>query len=1399
MNKRLLCVIIFIAIICGSLIALSSYTDFFQKSIPLSIQGSSSQNIDYASSKGGLIIQDDIAVWNNSWGSIENTYTVNGFNAEIELKLTSNISSQNIKGCWIFPEKLVGETVSLNGTWQKDIIVNDYDYVIHSYTCTTGNFEYTTEPKYVKCLENNGSVMFEHYFDSGNLENAYIEWNEWEIVGSHIEQQDYDGFKDVTSSFTYQEVDVPIYEGKEHVYCSEKYVNQGETVLLKGNLQKQPALNSQSMKYWACFWRASDTLSEAWDNENIVCVDPYWNSSCLNKISNNIIPQVTDTNHQINITLGYAINTSGTYVLLNATNTEIAWTTANKSEMNNIFWFNISTNAGNGFGVDIYYNCSSNTPQYNTTQVMEEVFRMDNQAEIDAFGDISTSGTWVINNTYFVEGDGSATITTEDGSKRQNLRNTYTGNKSFIGWTDFKGSDAQVGTFQRWRILLNSVHKAGIWNYEPTNTIKFVYGASSEFTSGIDLPNEWTEVRIDQLSNGSFQDFANGIFVIAESIGNVNELYMFYTFTRDGSYDNFYIRDSYGKHSAIVTVGSEESPPNLNPTLVINAPTNNTLFTYADIDFNFTATDDSNTSMICDVYIDGVLNVSVGCMSGELNNTQIIGFTDTIHTFYINVSDSELTNQTLINTFIVNAIHPDIFLDEPTNKTYNITLIGVNVSTTAIDESSRYYSLNNSDYIIFTGNITLNLGDGVYNLDVIINDTANNTNSSSIAFSIDTSSPNITFLVQTPSNIISNSAVNTIVKINYTILDDSVISGTEFYYKTNNSVTDDFIFINGTVTSGFKLLSDSSINYSDIWEFSLQDHQIYPSTYNYAPELMDTYAKSVYVIDSFSEYVKVEFFNVSNNREFNLIEAYIDNVTGTSQGLEVFGCNKSYVSGNVHLSSNCVSFYTVPVTQQFNNTHSANSKHYTIPMIINTTTGNLGNIYVTDTFYILLKGVNPSNDWNFYYMTNVSRIDAMQTTTNSGSSWSNFSGTFDIQIHQFSGNDYFRYYVCANDTFNFSNCSSVRSDFLDIGIANPTSPIVQIPEINFEYNMTFDIVFLEAVGFNASINSYNLSLLNPNGTFNVTIFSNTTNLTLAFNTIPYEDGTYILQIEALDEFGYSSFGFSENFSIMNTYTPVPTHSPSDNFAGIDLFSSALYFDFNLTNGDCYINVTKNNVLQFSYNFSNYTNGQSCNITIIGANFTTGDNWSIKYQFFGERYSYFGYDNFTVLASYMNCSYDSSPYIKADIPFTERDKIDWFCVLKGFTDKTVDCMTYVSYKGDLIQLNPEPKYVDGIGEVSSFRAKPENASTQSMKVHFDSKDLRDNKQVNFTVLCNLYQSGENDFEVLTITNNVTPTYKDPFVMIDRGSWANRNLAYLVYGVIILIVIFFLIIMVRRFLQ
>jgi len=182
-------------------------------------------------------------------GWINYTLTPKTYTGEIDIVFLFDTSS-------IFPR---GVQYYKEGGWNNETI---------SYTCE-GDFEYTTDPKYFKCYKNitdgvtyeiEKRLVFEHYFESGNLESKTASWSETVY------------WKDISDIFTKQSFN---FQG-----MNTGYVAKGINVTAEETYKIRVRLLSYNIplkryKYWFALKPSSETIQEAIANEHFYALDPW--------------------------------------------------------------------------------------------------------------------------------------------------------------------------------------------------------------------------------------------------------------------------------------------------------------------------------------------------------------------------------------------------------------------------------------------------------------------------------------------------------------------------------------------------------------------------------------------------------------------------------------------------------------------------------------------------------------------------------------------------------------------------------------------------------------------------------------------------------------------------------------------------------------------------------------------------------------------------------------------------------------------------------------------------------------------------------------------------------------------------------------------------------------------
>jgi hypothetical protein len=549
--------------------------------------------------------------------------------------------------------------------------------------------------------------------------------------------------------------------------------------------------------------------------------------------------------------------------------------------------------------------------------------------------------------------------------------------------------------------------------------------------------------------------------------------------------------------------------------------------------------------------------------------------------------DTAIYNSTLVfnsSSMFIGCRNPDCA------KEYNGFMDDFKIYTRVLnyEEILSEYNLDNKLL-----NNTYSTGEYKCSVRAFTNDTYTNEIFSTEIFS--TGTENV-FYSQVPSdinltNIIGVLGVNITYNISSPYLD---LNSVLIYYKNNKTTSDVSYYENGTTHKGFKSAGYTSTN-NNLFSFNLLDNQLLHGTYNYDERYLEMTTKNYYSFTGNNNVLSTEFFNVTGSYQYSFLEINVKNVSSTVNNLVFYACNSSYTTGNPSGSNSCSLFYTMLPTQDFNHCHTSTSCHKIIPLGINSN-NKIGNVLVTPKMYIMLIGT--SNVWNITSINNVSRSNAYRISSNNGNSYTNLALTIDSHIHQFDGTDALYYYACANNLYNDSVCTSLRTDLIELGGLPPSSVNIITPSEN-NYSKSILISYTEAVSPNSySIVKYNISLLSSNGTYLYDIIGNNhANLTYLWNITLIAEDYYKIKVTATDSLGQTSFTESSLFNIDNSniygifYSDVSPNTQLENsvikfYVYTDLIDTTLVNIIGLRDGNYLFNITN---ASNNYNFI-YTNG-----------------------------------------------------------------------------------------------------------------------------------------------------------------------------------------------------------------
>ncbi|MFA5887355.1 MAG: hypothetical protein WC852_01430 [Candidatus Nanoarchaeia archaeon] len=280
----------------------------------------------------------------------------------------------------------------------------------------------------------------------------------------------------------------------------------------------------------------------------------WWNDSCLNRISTNVQPIVTDTNMQLYINLSKEIDWKKAFVIDNRTNTSLTWL----NESLTWFWTNTSVTANSAFGIDIYYNCNSDTPQYNYSNVMLLANEFETDADVDRVSNVDVLNTTIGqrgNSVTLNQADGTSYVdhgwsltkwsntstvayfhTLKDGTYNNCFLRLSTGTNLRVG-VGFAGTSSPYYQFKFDATEHNSQFpiEQGIWK-------KFKVHINS--TTNLYINDEWV--------NGS----------VATPPTNMSSIGWYYDTKKGDSFDTFYTYRDYGINNPGYSVGVDELSPN---------------------------------------------------------------------------------------------------------------------------------------------------------------------------------------------------------------------------------------------------------------------------------------------------------------------------------------------------------------------------------------------------------------------------------------------------------------------------------------------------------------------------------------------------------------------------------------------------------------------------------------------------------------------------------------------------------------------------------------------------------------------------------------------------------------------------------------------------------------------
>ena len=241
--------------------------------------------------------------------------------------------------------------------------------------------------------------------------------------------------------------------------------------------------------------------------------------------------------------------------------------------------------------------------------------------------------------------------------------------------------------------------------------------------------------------------------------------------------------------------GSANNPP----SITLNKPDNNTQINDTQtVTFNFTAADDLNTTLSCDIYLDNALNqTNSTTQNGTLTNFVIGGISYSNHNWSVNCTDGSLSNMSEMRYFSVNdTIAPNVNLIVPPEG-LNTSITSITFNCTATDNTAlsniTLYIWNSTNFAwAFTNYVSGTYNESYQSTDFFKNETYKwNCRAGDIVSNYAWATSNRTFTVDTIKPLISivspqNTTYNNRTQLVNISANDTNLDSIWFFNGTDN-------------------------------------------------------------------------------------------------------------------------------------------------------------------------------------------------------------------------------------------------------------------------------------------------------------------------------------------------------------------------------------------------------------------------------------------------------------------------------------------------------------------------------------------------------------------------------------------------------------------------------------
>jgi len=640
------------------------------------------------------------------------------------------------------------------------------------------------------------------------------------------------------------------------------------------------------------------------------------------------------------------------------------------------------------------------------------------------------------------------------------------------------------------------------------------------------------------------------------------------------------------------------------PSITINSPENKTYNTNS-IDFNVIINDTGSCNLSLDF---GATNINMNTLDGlnftYTNSSMIDGNYNA--TFFCNDSLNE-TNSANVS-FIVDTIAPAINIISPQNITYNTTNISLNYTITDLNLDKVWYSYNGT-IIIISGNTTFTaLNNQQSTLTLYANDTAGNTNSTNITFTVDTLGPtinitypvnqsyyslttiafnitlnengtcwysldagNTTIVMTSIDNIHFNATNSTTEERNYTVIfycNDTlgnlnnnsawfIIDRTNPTISFNNNTDNSSLLTNKGYIQINTTVNDTNLNYTIINIYNNGGGLINTTTYN------GTEAYKNYSVTDGTYYYNATVYDKAGHK--NSTETRNITIDTTGPNITILSPNSTtYNNSNILLNISVTDLHPGTIWFDWNNTNTTyngtevylnySKGTHTIKVYSNDSLGNLNSANVTFTVFwnyppnITLNSPKNNSYTNTNY--NIINITVQDPDLDNMTIWLYGDGNLlNISYNKTSGTAF---------TYNWTSLSEGVHNWTTIvgdGIINTTG--------GYQYFVT-DTTLPSIIITNPVSTTYTVSTILLNITTNDTnpdkIWYNYNGTNVTYNTtinLTFIDGTYTIIAWTNDTAGNLN---STNITFtINTVPPPPSSGSSGSTSSSSGGSDYVYF------------------------------------------------------------------------------------------------------------------------------------------------------------------------------------------------------------------------------------------------